>query len=236
MLLRIGLVAAVGALIGGLYVGGFFELIDEPERVRTALESMGIWAPVLYVAAFALLEPFFVPGLAFIIPGALYFSFPQLFVLSWLGSIGAGIVGFSFARFLARDFVEERMPERLRRHDEQLATRGLRTVILIRLTLFLAPPAHWLLGMSQVRFPTFVLGTAIGFMPTIALISYVTVFLGQSIGDWLENRPPGTFAVAIIAIVVVVRVRRRIAARRAERNAAEDPPNEDASGARVSVP
>ena len=60
---RIALVAAVAAALGGLYYSGFFELITDPERARAALDELGIWAPILYVAAFTLFEPFFIPGL-----------------------------------------------------------------------------------------------------------------------------------------------------------------------------
>ncbi len=211
---RMALVAGIAGILAIVYFSGLFDLISDPDRARAALEDLGVWAPVLYVLAFALLEPFFVPGIAFMIPGGFVFSFPQLFALSWMGSVGAGIVGFSFARTLGREFAESRIPERLRRYDEQLATNGLRTVILVRLVLFLAPPAHWLLGLSQVRFPTFVLGTAIGFLPGIGLSTYLIVFLGESLGDWISDRPPGTFAVLIIAFIIVNRIRARIKKKR----------------------
>ncbi|MGE4607595.1 MAG: hypothetical protein AAEJ52_12715, partial [Myxococcota bacterium] len=106
MLKRVALAAGIGGVLVTLYFSGFFELITDRNRASAALEELGIWAPILYVVAFAILEPFFIPGLAFMIPGGFVFSFTELFVLSWLGSIGAGIIGFSFARFMARDFVE----------------------------------------------------------------------------------------------------------------------------------
>lgn len=216
LLKRIVLLSLPAGILGGLYVAGFFDLLAEPERVRAALDELGVWAPILYVSAFAILEPFFVPGLAFMLPGALYFSFAELFWLSWLGSLGAGIVGFSFARFLGRDYAERHMPERLRRYDEGLARHGLRTVILIRLTLFLAPPAHWLLGLSQVRFGAFVLGTAIGFLPGIALITFLIVYLGESFAQGLGKWPPWLFAGVAVAILLALRVRRQRADPRAE--------------------
>ena len=211
---RAGLLLAIAGLIAALFFSGFFELAGNPERARATLEGLGIWAPVLYVLAFSLLEPFFVPGLAFIIPGALVFSFPELFLLSWLGSIGAGIVGFGFARFLGREFVEKRLPRRFRRYDERLASHGLQTVILVRLTLFLTPPAHWLLGLSQVRFGTFVLGTVIGFIPGIAVTTYLIVFVGESMAQWLQDRPPGFFALISVCIVVAIGIRRQIVGKR----------------------
>ena len=212
---KIAALGAVAGVLGALYASGFFELLQQPERVRAILEGLGPWAPVLFVAAFSLLEPFFIPGIAFMIPGSLIFSYPELFLLSWLGSIGAGVVGFSFARFVGRDFVEGRLPARMHSYDERLARNGLRTVILVRLTLFLAPPAHWLLGLSQVRFGAFVLGTAIGFLPGIALLSYLVVFVGESLGDWLAGRPAGFWLAAGLGVAVLLVARRRRARRRA---------------------
>ena len=92
ILKRVALVAGIAAILGALYSSGFFGLITDADRARAALEELGIWAPILYVVAFALLEPFFIPGLAFMIPGSVVFTFPELFAFSWLGSIGAGIV------------------------------------------------------------------------------------------------------------------------------------------------
>ena len=89
---------------------------------------------------------------------------------------------------------------------------------MIRATLFLAPPAHWLLGVSKVRFAPFLLGTAIGFVPGIAVLSYLTVFLGESLGEWVGKQPPGFFAAIILAILVAVGIRRWIARRRSAAN------------------
>lgn len=208
MAVRIALLVAVLGALGALYATGVFEVVSEPERVRALLGGLGSWAPVLYVLAFALLEPFFVPGVAFIIPGSLVWPFWELFVLSWLGSIGAGVVGFGFARYLGRDYVKRHLPRRLHAYDERLAVRGLRTVIVVRLTLFLAPPAHWLLGLSQVSFSSFLLGSAIGFLPGVAALCFLIAFVGTTFGEWLGDRPPWFWAALAAAIAAAFLLRR----------------------------
>jgi len=227
MLRRLVLLAAVAGVLTALYTLGFFELLGDPQQARAAIEELGGWAPVLYVLAFALLEPFFVPGIAFIIPGSVVWPLAELFVLSWLGSIGAGIVGFSFARYLGRDYVKDRLPARLHRYDQRLAERGLRTVIIVRLTLFLAPPAHWLLGLSKVRFGAFVLGTALGFLPGIALLTFLVATVGQSLGEYLANRPPGYWiGAAVVGVVGFIAIRRLRKRRRRQSPATTDPRGE----------
>ena len=43
---------------------------------------------------------------------------------------------------------------------------------------------------------------------------YLIVFVGESLGDWISNRPPGFFAVIIIGFVIVNRTRIWIAKKR----------------------
>lgn len=186
------------------WLGGLFELISEPERVRTLLTESGVWGPLLFTLAFGLLEPFGVPGILFVVPATLAWPLGMAFALCWLGSVLAGIVGFGFARSIGRDWVAAHLPQRLRAYDQRLAERGLQTVILVRLLFFLAPPAHWALGLSRVRFGPFVLGTAIGFLPGIAAL----VFLGKGAFALLGEQPRVVWlAVAIAAGAVFVLLR-----------------------------
>jgi uncharacterized membrane protein YdjX (TVP38/TMEM64 family) len=120
--------------------------------------------------------------------------------------MGASAVGFAFARFVARDWVAARLPKRLRAYDERLARSGLRTVIVLRLVFFLLPASHWLLGLSQVRFGEYMLGTLVGALPGIVLMTY----LGGGLVAWLLEQPPPVWigvAVVVGAVIVWRRVR-----------------------------
>jgi uncharacterized membrane protein YdjX (TVP38/TMEM64 family) len=198
--LRLGLllgVVAIGLLAFASGVGQYLEV----ERFEALLRGLGVWGPILYVLLFALLEPFGVFGIVFVVPGSLVWDFPTLFLLSWLGSVGAGIVGFSFARTIGRDWVSRHLPERMHHFDERLVTHGLRTVVIVRLLFFLTPPAHWMLGLSRVSFGNFVLGTAIGFFPTMALFTYA----GKNVVDAMADRP-GWIWLLVIAILALATV------------------------------
>ena len=199
MVKRVVAISILAAAIVVAYLTGAFELLD-PERIRTGLEESGPWGPLVYVASFALLEPMFVPGILFIVPASFIWPPWLAFGLSWIGSIGAGIVGFSFARWVGRDWIEERLPERLRAYDRRLEEHGLTTVIVVRLLFFLAPPAHWALGLSRVRFAPFVLGTAIGFVPGIALLTFV----GPQLFDFMSGtKRPGLLVAGVLLVVVL---------------------------------
>ena len=100
------------------------------------------------------------------------------------------------------------MPERLRRYETRLAEHGLRTVIWIRLLFFLFPPAHWILGLSQVRFAPFAVGTVIGLLPGMMLWTFVGVEALDRLGD----QPRGVWlliAAALLGLFLAQRLRAR---------------------------
>lgn len=205
--IALGLLAAA---VGAAWWFGAFDQIDEA-RLRAWLADSGPMGMAAYVALFALTEPFGVPGILLVVSASYVWSPWLAFGLSWLGSVGAGVTGFAFARWLARDWVSAHVPERLRAWDERLAERGLLTVILIRLLFFLAPPAHWVLGLSRVRFGPFLLGSAIGFLPGIGLLS----FAGSWLLDLLRSvgRPGLVVAAVVVAALLALRLADRLGPR-----------------------
>lgn len=198
------LVGVAGILIAA-YAGGAFELLTDQERIGALLTESGAWGPILYVVAFALLEPFGVPGLLFVVPASLVWPLWWAGLLSWIGAVLAGVVGFAFARWIGKDWVEQHLTPRLRSYDEHLAERGLQTVIVVRLLFFLAPPAHWALGLSKVRVAPFVLGSAIGFIPGIAVITLA----GRGLFSFLSDQPRGLWLVVGIGIALAIYLRNR---------------------------
>jgi uncharacterized membrane protein YdjX (TVP38/TMEM64 family) len=198
---RVALLVAIG--LGLVTAGslGLFEMLLDPKQTAALLRDMGVWGYLVYVSSFALLSPFFVPGIAFVVPAAMIWPLWAAVPLSLVGATGAGAVGFGFARFVGRDFASQHIPARLHRWDDALVTRPMRTVIVIRLVFFLFPPAHWALGLSRVRFGVFVVGTFIGYIPfTIALS-----VLGSGVMQWIESRDATAWIwIAVGAAIVVI--------------------------------
>ncbi len=180
-------VLGLGVLAALLLVAwqmGFFERLD-PEYLRELVASAGPWGPVLYLVLFSCFEAVGVPGFLFIGAAVTIWPLWTAFALIWAGAIGAGCVGFVFARTIGRDFVTAHMPERLRRFDARLASSGLRWVIGLRLLTYIAAPAHWLVGLSGVPFRTALLGSIIGFGPW----SFVWALMGHAVVTWLFDQP-----------------------------------------------
>jgi uncharacterized membrane protein YdjX (TVP38/TMEM64 family) len=204
---RLILIALLAGIAAFAYFSGLYQYLA-PDRLRDVLIEAGAWGPVVVVLLLSMLEPFGTPGAIFLVAAATIWPFwPALFI-NWAGATGAGMVGFAFARYFARDWVEGRMPDRLRKWDDRLSEKGLTAVILFRLFFFLNPASHWALGLSRVPTATAILGTAIGFLPGVVLFTY----FGSKILDWFNAQTAATWVplgLAILAIIAFQIYRRR---------------------------
>jgi uncharacterized membrane protein YdjX (TVP38/TMEM64 family) len=165
----IALVAAAAAL----HFGGVTERLAHPQQLREMILETGPWGYVVFLGLFTFVAPLGLPGFVFIVAASLIWPLPVALGLSLLGGVASGIFGFSFSRYIARDWVARHLPARFHRFDAQLAERGLRAVILVYLVFFLAPPTHWVLGLSHVRFLPFLAGCALGILPGTLALTYL---------------------------------------------------------------
>ena len=70
------LLAAVAAGLLTAHQLGLFETFAEPTEVRDALVALGGWGYLAFVVAYALLQPFGVPGTVFIMAAPLIWPWP----------------------------------------------------------------------------------------------------------------------------------------------------------------
>lgn len=164
--------AAVLTLLGLAWWGGVFALMAEPRTFARAVVDLGAWGYVAFVVSYTLLQPFGVPGTVFVVAAPLLWPWPTAFALSMIGTMAASVVGFSFARFLARDWVSARIPARFHRYDAALARHALRTVFVLRLIFWMPQALHGFLGVSRVSFRDHFWGSFLGYIPPLLMVSY----------------------------------------------------------------
>jgi uncharacterized membrane protein YdjX (TVP38/TMEM64 family) len=164
--------ALVLGLLGLAWWGGVFALMAEPRTFARVVVDLGAWGYLGFLVAYTLLQPFGVPGTVFVVAAPLLWPWPTAFALSMVGTMAASVVGFSFARFVARDWVEARIPARFRQYDEALARHALRTVFVLRLIFWMPQALHGFLGVSRVSFRDHFWGSLLGYIPPLLMVSY----------------------------------------------------------------
>lgn len=204
--------AVVGFVAGLLVLAdalGLFRQLGEPMKLAHAIAGLGAWGYAAFVVAYALVEPFGVPGTLFIMAAPLVWPWPVAFALSMVGTMAASVIGFVVARFVARDWVAPRIPASFRKYEERLLAHGFATVFVLRLIFWMPPLLHAFFGVSPVRFWTHFWGSLAGYVLPLLAVSY----FGPRVFSALAAVPPSAWigggCVAALLVAGLV-LRRRL--------------------------
>jgi uncharacterized membrane protein YdjX (TVP38/TMEM64 family) len=194
---QILLVALLLAGIATVWATGLFDDVTL-DGVRRLVEDAGWWGPILLVGLFGLEGLGVVPAFPFLLTAAAIWPPAEALLINMIGALLASLVGFTYARTLGREFIAARLPDRMRRFERRVVERAIPTVIGIRLMFFLAPWAHWALGLSPVSLRAYLIGSSIGYIPWIVAFT----FFGAAIVEWGSRQPSEVWIGIGMAVVV----------------------------------
>jgi uncharacterized membrane protein YdjX (TVP38/TMEM64 family) len=196
---KVVLVVLVVAMLVVAQRLGVLDRLADPGHVKDSLVRLGAGGYLVFVLAYAALQPFGVPGTVFVIAAPLIWPWPIAYALSMAGTMAASVVGFSFCRFMARDWVSRHIPARFARYDEALQRRAFATVVVLRFVFWMPPVLHAFFGVSKVRFWTHFWGSLAGYAVPLFLVS----IFGQRLFDALTKVPRAVWIGAGLVVVVV---------------------------------
>jgi phosphatidylserine/phosphatidylglycerophosphate/cardiolipin synthase-like enzyme/uncharacterized membrane protein YdjX (TVP38/TMEM64 family) len=185
-----------------------------PERLAALAEPLRAHAagPPLVALAIAAASLALVPISALAVGSALVFGPLLGFAAAYAGALGSAALGFAIGRSLWGGVVQRLVGRRLRRLRAPLARRGVLAAAALRI-LPLAPFAvvNLAAGASPMRFRDYLLGSALGLLPLLALL----VLLAESGRRALLEPGYWTFAgataLALAGWATLVWARRRVA-------------------------
>lgn len=209
---KVALVILVLLVLAGAYHFGIFARVAEPRTLATTLVEMGAWGYVAFILAYAVLQPFGVPGTIFVVAAPLIWPWQTAFGLSMVGTMCASVVGFSFARFVAKDWVTARIPARFRRYDQALAENAFMTVVVLRLLFWMPQLLHSFFGVSKVGFWTHFWGSLVGYVPPLLVVSYLGSELFDASGNFQTRQWP--VFVGLLAASLLIAALARLYSRR----------------------
>jgi uncharacterized membrane protein YdjX (TVP38/TMEM64 family) len=220
---KLAVVALVLVLLAAAWHFGVFARLAEPKLLAQTLLDMGAWGYVAFIVAYAVLQPFGVPGTIFIVAAPLIWPWPIAFALSMTGTMTASVVGFSFARFVARDWVSARIPARFRKYEVALERNAFQTVVVLRLIFWMPQVLHSFLGVSRVRFWTHFWGSLLGYIPPLFLVSYLGAKMFDGSGKLQPAAWPIMAGLAAASLVIAWAARAWQRRQRFEDLSAEQP-------------
>ena len=175
-----------------------------PESVRALVLSWGALAPIAYIVILAVRPFLFFPSTLLFIAAGLAFG-PLLGTLyAAVGGTTAALVTFWLARSLGREFVQARLPARLRRLQEQEWGAGL--IFFLNLVPIVPITAvNYGAGLSRVSLRQYTLAVIGGLTPR----AFAYSFFGDSLLDIGSTQFLAAIAVLALLVIVPTLLRRR---------------------------
>jgi uncharacterized membrane protein YdjX (TVP38/TMEM64 family) len=198
--LRIAVIALVVVVLVVAYRTGVLARFSSRQLAQQTLLGLGGLGYLAFILAYTALQPFGIPGTIFVFVAPLIWPFQTAFALSMIGTMSASVVGFSFSRFVARDWLAPKIPARFARYNDDLERRAFVTVVLLRMVFWMSQPLHAFLGLSKVPFWTHFWGSFAGYLPVLAATSY----FGPALIDWMKAHPLlGLLILATLFLLIV---------------------------------
>lgn len=175
----------IGLLAGFLLVAVIVNNVPafSAEELSGWIESLGPWAPVLYIVIYALRPLIFFPASILTLTGGILFGawFGTLYTL--IGATLSAVVGYIMAERLRALWGKAVPGKRLAAAQQQMEANGFLYVLWFRLVPFLNfDVVSYVAGAARVKWVAYITATILGMLP--GTIAYN--FLGGSLldGDW----------------------------------------------------
>ena len=214
-------------LVGAVIAARAMHLGDRIGDVRSWVLSLGPWAPVVFVALYAVAVVFAIPGSVLTVAaGAMFGAVEGVVLVSIAATLGA-TGAFLVARFAAREAVARWLShnEKFTRLDRLTRDHGAVIVAITRLVpLFPFNLLNYGFGLTQVPLRTYVFWSWLCMLPGTVLYvvgaDAVTTALAQGRVPWALL---AALAVTLVVLTFLVRrARATLARREGEKHAAEN--------------
>src|SRR5262244_3576956 len=164
------------------------------------LAALGPWAPIGYVALYALGTVAFVPGTLFALAGGALFGPVWGSIWNLTGATVGATLAFLAARYIGGDWVTRKAGGLLKRLIDGVDAEGWRFVAFVRLVpLFPFNLSNYALGLTHIPLHHYVLATLVCMVP--ATVAYT----------WLGHAGRGALAAIALLPRLIKRLRRSFA-------------------------
>ena len=155
------------------------------EALGRFLDSAGMWAPIAYMAVYAIGVCLFLPGTLLTGLGAAIFGPYWGFLYVWVGAMLGASAAFVIGRTLGREFAASLIEDRLKKYDDAIERNGFATVLYLRLVYFPFTPMNFGMGLTKVRFWDYFFGTGLGIIVGTFIFTF---FIGTVKEVWASGK------------------------------------------------
>ncbi len=184
--IRLGLLFVITVafllLVKHTALGDFFKF----DQLKNAMLEAGITGILLFIAAFVAGTLLNIPGFLFIIVGLLVYGYALGLPVVYFGGLLSVVIHFLFIRSIGgKPLGEIQMPV-IKKVMKRIDQNPVKTVALVRIFLFISPPANYTLALSNVTLANYVVGTMIGMIFPMTLLCALLYFAREAVIRWIQ--------------------------------------------------
>lgn len=166
--LLVGLLVAI--VTAGFLLRDYFEV----SRLQAFLETLGIWAPIIFIGIYALATVLFLPGSILTLTGGFVFGPVWGLLYNMTGAVLGATIAFIIARFVASDWVEKKVGGKLKQLKQGVEKQGWKFVAIVRLIpLIPFNLLNYALGLTRVSLVAYVFASIVFMLPGGAAYTYL---------------------------------------------------------------
>ena len=133
-----------------------------PESLREYVRALGPVAPIVFLGMVTFRSVLLLPSAVVLTAGGLVFGAPLGALFGGIGLLASALWCFAAARWMGREWVQSRIPERLRPLEERAESLGPPLIGLATAhPMGVMTPLYFAAGLSRIRFAPFLAACAI---------------------------------------------------------------------------
>ena len=200
------------------------------QALRTWIEGLGSWAPLVFAVTYGIAATLFIPASALSLAAGVMFGVWLGTAAVWFGATIAIVLSFLIARYAARSRVEAiaRENPRFAAIDRAIGEQGWRIVALMRLSpVFPFTLQNYLFGVSAIRFWPCCIASAAFIVPGTFMYVYIGYAGGEAAAavggsEQIDALKMALQLAGLVATVVVTVIVARIAAKAIAKHAPDE--------------
>ena len=177
-------------IVAAIFLVRFTPIKDylSAESLGRFLESVGFWAPLIFIIIYAVGVCLFLPGTLLTGLGAAIFGAYWGFLYVWFGAMAGATAAFFIGRTLGREFASSLIGDKLKKYDDGIERNGFATVLYLRLVYFPFTPMNFGMGLTKVHFWDYFFGTGLGIIVGTFIFTFFIGTLKEvwASGNWAE--------------------------------------------------
>lgn len=202
-LLAIVIIAGFSAL----WWSGALAQLSDNDWVRARVEAAGWFGPLLFLLLVTVLFPLFLAGPVLWISGTIW-PLPLAIAYSCTAALLASFLYFFIARGLGQEWARQHIPAKIHQYEAKLETYPARTIMALRLFLWINPAVDFLIAITRIPTTSYLLFTTIVLVPSTAMqVSVATLGIDffTSLPVWVLAVLGGIVTLTIGALIMLKR-------------------------------